>query len=286
MTLADISKAHYTHYNINNYHLLHDTFQKFASKMFFSIETEREIEMGRFTKSHKVHAVMADKSDTFIFEGVNKLWLTGTLFKKDAENDWQIKELNKAALFKMLGISKPDEMALWATLLGNDFLNENYVKSLFKMKGNFKEIAQYIKSVLKKDVKVHDVVDKVAKDLAKASRDEEHAATLAEKIRASLRYYLTEDEPEVDLVTKKRSEEYLGFAFLNKMTISIIEIMEYRKQSDLNRTTEVALYVYKRIAGVFLKGAGKQTRCNILAYAADQYKRIILKPVLPECEYD
>lgn len=115
----------------------------------FSIQHECDLELAQYATVHKAMAVITNDTDFLIFEGKWKLWFSHSIYLTDS-NQLRIVDYNKYALANIFGLA-PDQLPMFATLMGNDFTSShydeltNFCKTMGPLKYRFQNIAHFVR---------------------------------------------------------------------------------------------------------------------------------------------
>jgi hypothetical protein len=177
-----------------SYHL--KTVEVIAKKYGTLIKTvtqECDAEIAKYSNENKVLAVLAEDSDFLIFKGDWKLFSLNDL---DIYN-LSTKEYNKDAFWNFSGLTSTYEMAILATMAGNDLIKYDDTKKLpskllrkphyyrYSLDEKFAVISTLVKNVLR-DKNEEEVIKIVAKTI-----NEKETQRLEPAIEKSIKMYDT-----------------------------------------------------------------------------------------------
>lgn len=153
-------------------------------KFNHSIRRECDLEMAKFAKNHNALAVITNDNDFLIFDGNWRLWSSKGI-RVSNRNKLQANEYDRNAIAQIYSLKKY-QLPLFATLLGNDFLNHMH---LTKFHGNvstehrIKNVANYVRKIGHAKLTIRQVAEQV---FGKDNNDIEHLKGL---IKESLDSY-------------------------------------------------------------------------------------------------
>lgn len=244
---------------------------------------ECDVEVVQFANANNALAIFSSDTDFLVFKGNWRLWCTKDLNVEDCLT----KELSRTALTRYLELSQK-QMALFATMAGNDFIQFDHIQGFLTSLGRYKERFLRLADFIRRMDVANDVAN-LSFILFQNSQPENTAL-----IRKSIQFY----ESDFELCQPNKSNELLRrcenfktiYICLAGLTTDIhLTFFDVREPGFMSYS-DLVLPIYRRQYGVLLKhqrpaGGDKLTRkFRTLAANNRSMLEYDVEPDYPQCE--
>lgn len=257
----------------------------------FSTEHECDLELAQFARDKKALAVIANDTDFLIFEGN---WFNWSAKDIDLNNLTTV-EYSRDALYEQLALSH-QQMALWATLMGNDYTGKFYDnlsafhRSLGNFRYKFKNVANYVRRLEQLPRNLSPAT--IANISRKVFGDQDSVETRQAIVDGIKSYNLDFVKNELTDPLLRRLAQYSGgssvYSTLVSTTKSLTLTFYDMRCVDITRTyTEVMAEVEGKIVGaVWQHKNDPSLTYSLLAKWSHQdiWRSTTNKPMYPPCK--
>jgi len=210
-------------------------------------EEERDQLLAQYAEKHKAYAVIADKRESIIFSGIERLWRCETLWVDRGKI--KVSEYSGNILRRELGLYPGEEMALWATLAGNSFLDKDITIAFAKKYGGFEGVSEYIRGYRGKNLE--QMIPNIAKHVAYVANKNSMVHHITENIRSSVNYYLKKThDSKLEVLEIQKSDSGLHYSIKYNEFFAFESVME--ALGDSHPFAKIAEDIFRRLMGVFL----------------------------------